>query len=81
MPALEMRVVKQLLVTIKSLIDGRVEYFEDLLNIEVSDDGPTNVQTDQENVLHANNPITMEELEKDIKLTKVNKAPGQMRYC
>ena len=56
--------------------DRWVEYFEDLLNIEVSDDDPTNVQTDQEDVLPVDNPITMEELEKAIKLTKDNKAPG-----
>ncbi len=55
-----------------------VEYFEDLLNIENEDDENEHVDdvTIEPAVDNTAEPITMEELEKALRLTKSNKAAG-----
>jgi exonuclease III len=57
--------------------DRWLEYFEDLLNVpDESDEDTSNDQNEDDDDAIDENPITMQELEEALKLTRDNKSPG-----
>jgi hypothetical protein len=57
--------------------DRWLEYFEDLLNVpDESDEDTSNDQNEEDDDAIDENPITMQELEEALKLTRDNKSPG-----